>query len=89
MSQDYRYDAGASDPDGDALTYDLVVKPAGMVVVGASGVVVWTPAANQVGTHAVTLRVQDGRGGIALQSFQIVVSDGNHTPFITSRPTGA
>jgi YD repeat-containing protein/probable HAF family extracellular repeat protein len=84
----YRYDASAYDADGDTLTYDLVVKPAGMAIATSSGVLVWQPAAGQVGTHDVTLRVQDGHGGVALQPFQVTVTQANSGPVITSRPTG-
>jgi RHS repeat-associated protein len=84
----YRYNARATDPDNDPLNYDLVVKPTGMAVHAETGAVVWVPAADQVGEHDVTLRVQDGRGGVALQSFVITVSMANSTPVITSRPKG-
>src|SRR5262249_24833758 len=67
---------------------DLVVKPTGITVDPTTGIVVWVPTADQLGMHDVTLRVQDGRGGIALQSFQIAVSRVNTTPVITSTPTG-
>jgi hypothetical protein len=84
----YRYDASAVDANGDALVFDLTVRPVGMSVHPSSGVVVWVPGAEQVGTHAVVLRVQDGRGGVAAQAFTVVVREANHTPQITSQPTG-
>src|SRR5262249_18636499 len=67
---------------------DLSLPPAGMAVAASSGIVVWTPSLAQVGSNAVVLRVSDGRGGVALQSFQILVKPPNHTPQITSLPTG-
>ena len=59
---------------------DLVVHPAGMGMDPSSGNLVWVPTADLVGTQDVTLRIQDGRGGVALQSFQITVSRPNSTP---------
>ena len=83
-----RYPASATDPDGDTLVYDLVVKPAGMGIHSSSGLVFWQPTADQVDTHDVLLRVQDGRGGVALQPFTVTVSQPNTAPRITSHPTG-
>ena len=81
----YRYDSVAADPNLDPLGFDLVVRPAGMAVDGSSGIVVWRPRAEDIGTHDVILRVRDGRGGIDLQSFQVTVTT-NHAPVITSSP---
>jgi hypothetical protein len=83
-----RYNATAFDLDNDPLTYDLVVKPVGMVVDASTGILVWTPSANQVGAQQVILRVEDGQGGVALQSFSIVVGTANTSPQITSTPKG-
>jgi len=81
-----RYDARATDPDGDPLAYDLIVKPAGMAVQSTTGTLIWTPTAAQVGTFNVTLRVQDGRGGVDLQAFQVQVVSADTPPVITSTP---
>src|SRR5262249_3020654 len=88
VGQLLRYDAKATDPDGDALLFDLVVKPVGMAVHPSTGTVVWSPTPDQEGARDIILRVQDGRGGIALQSFQVVVSRANTGPEITSAPHG-
>src|SRR5207248_4400 len=69
-------------------TFDLVVRPAGMAVNPTTGIVVWVPTADQVGTHSVILRAQDGKGGPDLQSFQVTVSQPNTIPVITSTPGG-
>ncbi|NEQ95699.1 MAG: hypothetical protein F6K30_03040 [Cyanothece sp. SIO2G6] len=82
-----RYDANAQDADGDILTYDLSLAPDGMAIEPTSGRVVWEPAIAQIGTHDVILRVQDGNGGVDLQSFQVTVGN-NSAPVITSRPIG-
>jgi streptogramin lyase len=80
VCQLFRYDPVANDPDGDPLTFDMPVKPAGMVVDPQTGVVVWFPTAAQVGPQPVVLRVQDGHGGIDLQSFTVAVSQPNTAP---------
>jgi parallel beta-helix repeat protein len=81
----YEYDVEATDADNDTLTYSLTAFPEGMVVDSSTGVISWTPSATQVGSHDVTVEVDDGRYGIDTQSFTIVVtgikgdvnSDGN------------
>ncbi|HUF76768.1 MAG TPA: putative Ig domain-containing protein, partial [Longimicrobiales bacterium] len=85
----YVYQPVASDPDGDLLQFMLEESPAGMTV-DERGRVSWTPAADQVGTHRVSLLVQDGRGGETLQTFEIVVQGGeaNLAPVIESVPGG-
>src|SRR5262249_9916182 len=65
----YTYAAAAADPDGDRPTFTLRAGPAGMAVDAATGQVTWTPSAGQIGTHAVTLRAEDGRGGPTEQRF--------------------
>ena len=83
----YRYDAQASDPDvADVLAFNLDTAPAGMTVDPASGRIEWTPADDQVGTHAVAVRVSDGRGGQAVQEFTITVIAVNRPPRIGSMP---
>src|SRR5262249_51997709 len=88
IGQVYRYDALAVDPGGASLTFDLVVKAEGMAVQSTSGILVWTPTTDQVGTFDVLLRVSDGRGGVALQAFQVTASLPNTPPEISSSPPG-
>ncbi len=83
----YRYVVSASDPDGDALTLDLVVRPDGMSFDPGSGVIAWRPGADDVGDHRVILRVRDGRGGVNLQSWIVTVSPVGTAPvFSTPAP---
>lgn len=72
----FRYEATATDPDGDVLTYKLVTKPTGMAIDSERGILVWQPAADQLGNFDVVLQVEDGKGGSATQTFQINVGDG-------------
>ncbi len=82
----FTYHAQAADADADPLTYDLALAPQGMAVDGATGRIVWTPAADQTGIHQIILRVRDGRGGHALQVFDLAVAGDNSAPIITSPP---
>ena len=84
----YAYSATAADPDGHPVAYSLAAGPVGMNVDPATGVLAWTPAAGDVGTHAVAVRATDGRGGSAVQSFTITVSEPaeNRPPVFASVP---
>lgn len=84
----YRYAANAADPEGDDVLYRLVSGPQGMVIDDASGVVVWEPNANEVGSHEVILKAEDPFGRVALQSFQISVLNPDVPPSITTIPGG-
>jgi hypothetical protein len=69
---DFMYPVVVTDLDGDSLTYTLTVAPAGATV-DADGVVRWRATSADAGTHAFTVRVEDGRGGAVEQSFMVMV----------------
>jgi RHS repeat-associated protein len=82
----YRYDADASDADGDALLFALTSAPDGMTINDATGEILWTPLPSQVGDFEVVVQVIDGAGGVATQRYIVCVepSSSNHAPVITS-----
>ncbi len=85
----YSYDVNAVDSDGDTLVYLLVTAPNGMSIDNTSGLIQWTPMTSQAGSHDIVIRVEDGRGGFATQSYVVFASDGsisNELPVITSQP---
>ena len=69
----YSYDANATDPENDPLTWSLVSGPTGMTINSTTGLVSWTPTSGQVGANAVTIRVTDGTNNVD-QSWTITVS---------------
>lgn len=82
---------GASDPDGDPLTYS--VKPGFAPAHGAvsfdqaNGTYTYTPAANYNGTDSFTILIDDGQGGTAEQSVSVTVTPVNDAP--TAPATGS
>lgn len=82
----YSFTVGASDPNGDLLSYALTAAPAGMSINAATGAISWTPTADQLGAQAATVRVSDPGGLAATQSFSITVVATNVAPTITSSP---
>src|SRR5439155_21493180 len=73
---------------GDTPSYYLDAAPASTTINRATGVVSWTPALGQIGTQHVAVRVLDGRGGQAAQSFDLAVASAaeNQRPAFTSAP---
>nr|HMP17478.1 putative Ig domain-containing protein [Gemmatales bacterium] len=73
------------DAEGDPLTYSLPVSPLGMSI-DNQGRIEFVPEAYQFGLHPVTVRVEDGQGGVAETSFtlNVVGQEVNHAPVITS-----
>jgi hypothetical protein len=77
----FRYQVAAEDPDGDRrLRYRLLDAPPGMAVDILFGMVTWTPADSQVGSHPVVIEVDDMAGGKATQSFEVRVAFDGGTP---------
>ncbi|MEM6398797.1 MAG: Ig-like domain-containing protein [Cyanobacteria bacterium P01_D01_bin.116] len=69
----YIYDVNANDADDDTLTYRLVNSPRSMYINEENGIITWeTPI---TGSHEVTVRVEDKRGGVDTQTFEISISD--------------
>jgi RHS repeat-associated protein len=70
----YQYLIIATDPDNDPLAFSLAAAPTGMTV-DLTGAVAWVPTGDQVGRHAVTVVVSDGRGGTVNHAFEVDVVD--------------
>src|SRR5205085_1090953 len=89
IGQAYTYAVQASDVNGDPLAFTLATAPAGMTIDATSGLIQWTPDATQVGARIVEIRVEDGQGGAAGQTYTVVVSQPaqNAPPVISSRPS--
>ncbi|QDV24439.1 putative Ig domain-containing protein [Aureliella helgolandensis] len=83
----YRYDADAVDPDGDPLTYAIVDGPGGLIINGETGALLWAASPDQVGEHSVTISADDGRGGVATQTYKIDVQPAreNATPLFATQ----
>lgn len=75
----------ATDPDGDAISYSLVLGPNGMKSSDV-GLLDWTPVTAQIGTAIVEVRATDARGAYTSQAFNVLVADFDEPPQITSIP---
>jgi RHS repeat-associated protein len=85
INTEYRYEASATDADNDDLTYSVINAPNGLIIDENTGVITWTPTT--LGEVEITLQVNDGKGGIATQKYNILVQQeqtDNYAPVIIS-----
>jgi RHS repeat-associated protein len=74
------YVVRAEDDDGDRLTFALPVRPTGMTIDGASGILRWTPTA--AGTFDAVVGVQDPARARAEQAFTVTVAPETEAPTV-------
>jgi VCBS repeat-containing protein len=67
-----RYQAQATDVDGDPLSYRLLAGPDGATIDPLSGLLTWNA---RPGQYQFVIRVEDGHGGSADQSFILLVRE--------------
>jgi RHS repeat-associated protein len=82
---EYVYQALATDPDFQPVTYRLRAGPAGVAIDSGTGRLSWTPAANEVGLATLGIEAEDSAGAAASQVFQVLVRAGNAAPVIGSQ----
>ncbi len=80
----FRYAAVAIDPLGRPLTYKLLAGPDSMAIDARTGVIVWTPTAEEIGPTRVLLKATNDRDGVAIQDFSLNVLTPNSAPIVTS-----
>jgi len=70
----YTFTPGASDPDGDSLSFSITNKPAWAAFDTGTGRLFGTPQAGDVGTYAdIVISVSDGQATASLGAFAITV----------------
>ena len=71
--QPLTFDPGATDVDGDALTYAAGPVANGTVTVGSDGRITFTPSQDFYGQTSFVLTASDGNGGVASQTVTVTV----------------
>ncbi len=80
-------DEGQHDWRGDdRVTYSLVQSPNGMTIDPNTGSIDWQADPKQAGTATVTIKVDDGNGGVALQTFSFIIDDLHNNLPLEHRP---
>ncbi len=91
VGNNYVYQVIAADAIDDMLSFKLLDAPAGMTIDAASGLIQWSVSAGAFAKERVTVQVNDGRGGSAIQQFTVDVIGGknlahNLIPYFVSSP---
>jgi cyclophilin family peptidyl-prolyl cis-trans isomerase len=63
-----------SDEEGSGLRYSLASAPAGASINSTTGVIDWTPIANQLGSNTFALDLTDAAGNTRSESFSVDVA---------------
>ena len=85
----WTYDTAATDPDGDTLVFVLQAGPLepdgspAATISPSTGLITWDPTDDDAGPTDFAVRVEDGRGGIDVQSFTLDVAVPNRAPVAT------
>jgi len=74
INNEYKYGLEATDADQDELSYKLVEGPQNMTVSPFSGVITWQPEGDALAM--VKVKVDDLKGGEALQEYELQVKSG-------------
>jgi hypothetical protein len=69
----YEYQVVAEDQDADTLVYRLITELEFLAIDSTSGLIQGTPGGADEGEHEVTVEVDDGNGGLASQTFTLIV----------------
>src|SRR5205823_5272119 len=75
----------ATDVDGDALTYAMVVAPAHGALSGTAPTVTYTPAANYNGPDSFTFKANDGTLNSNVATVTLTVTPVNDAPVATAQ----
>jgi hypothetical protein len=70
----YSYQVTATDPDGDPLTFKLLLAPPEMTIDPQTGLIEWLVTSKQIGLHDVTVEVSDGQGNTDIQMYVLQIS---------------
>jgi len=81
----YSYQVAAADAENNVPLAYSISGPAGMAI-STAGLVIWTPTAQQAGSHPVTVVVRDSLNNARDQAYTVVVGQPgvNNAPVITA-----
>jgi len=72
----YTYAIGVTDEDvNDVISFAILSAPNGMTIDNPSGVITWTAEQADLGTHFVSVQINDGQGGVITHDYSLTVVD--------------
>ena len=69
----YQYDFAATDPEGDAISYEALSIPSGAQFDAVAQTLLWTPTLADVGNHSLAIRATDPAGAGEIQQFTLSI----------------
>ncbi len=75
VGKEFTYQVAATDEDADSLAFSISPLIEGMSITAGTGLIRWTPKVSQKGNTTVTVKVSDGKGGLAELAFVITVGE--------------
>ena len=82
----YSYDANSSDDGQGEIRYSLTTQPYWLSIDSLTGLLIGIPTNDEVGTYNVTIKVEDGNGGQAIQNYTLHVINVNDPPVLSQLP---
>ncbi len=82
----YSYDANSSDDEQGEIRYSLTIQPYWLSIDSLTGLVSGIPTNDEIGTYDVTIKVDDGNGGQAIQNYTLHVQNVNDPPVLSQLP---
>ncbi|HZN15665.1 MAG TPA: Ig-like domain-containing protein [Acidimicrobiales bacterium] len=77
------FTVGATDADGDPLSYSVLNQPSqGHVTCSTGGACTFTPASNVTATQTAVIQVSDGRGGVDNATITFITVPANDAPVV-------
>ncbi len=90
VGQAYSFTPTASDPEGRALTFSIVNRPAWLSFSNSTGRLSGIPSSSAAGEYVeIRIQVSDGRSTATLGPFSITVLEANRAPTIAGAPPTA
>jgi hypothetical protein len=73
IDTEYSYQIVAQDDDNDDLRYQFLTAPHWLSINELTGLIQGKPTENDIGKNEVRIMVQDGRGGVFYQTYELTV----------------
>jgi len=74
VNASYSYAINVIDEDAnDVFNFGILSAPTGMTIDASTGVISWGPQQSDLGTHFVSVQIDDGQGGVITHDYSLIV----------------
>ena len=86
VGEAWTYQVIVTDPNGDLLNYQLSADIPNGLVIDPTGLLSWTPTAEQIGNHEISVGISDGSNDVDLP-IKLIVRDGSQSDGANTPPS--